>query len=240
MRSGLVASNLAISGRLEATALKIAAGSKVALIGPNGGGKTSLLRAIAGVEEASGDVELDGVELRRAGPRRAKLIGYMAASRDLAWPIPVRDVIALGNRAINPATVGDWIERFELGSLADRPSNQLSTGERARLLMARVLAGSPALLLLDEPLSNLDPYWVLRFLDAIDEAAANGAIVICALHDLAVVGRFDRALMLADGRIMADDAPGQIVGGTAFEKVFRVTAQDGGWRLRPADRRSSP
>lgn len=240
MTDGLIASNLAISCRLTPTDLAVTPGSKVALIGPNGGGKTSLLRAIAGVEEASGEARLNGVDLRLAGPRRAHLVGYMAASRDLAWRIPVRDVIALGNGVIDRAAVERWIERFELAPLADRPSDRLSTGERARLLMARVLAGSRALLLLDEPLSNLDPYWVLRFLDEIDQAAAGGATVICALHDLSVVDRFDRVLMLAGGRVVADGAPDKIVGAAAFVDVFRVTAGTGGWRLRPADPRSLP
>ena len=238
----LSARRLRIDGRLHSTDLELPGGTLVALVGPNGGGKTSLLRAIAGVEEAGGAVEVDGVALAEAGPRRAGMIGLMSASRDIGWPIPVRDVVTMGVARSDPDAIAHLLAEFELDGLAERPVSSLSTGERSRVLMARALAAKPRLLLLDEPLSNLDPYWVLRFLEAMRRHAAGGGAVLCALHDLSQLGRFDRALLIANGRIEADMAPAELVRSALFEGSFRIASDGrGGWRVRPPEgRRSSP
>ena len=225
----LEARGLAIAGRLAPTDLSVKSGQLVALVGPNGGGKTSLLRAIAGVEDASGDVRIEGTVIERRSP---KLMSLMAASRDIGWPIPVRDVVTLG--LPDEANVAALLERFELTEHASRPVNSLSTGERARVLMARAMAPQPRLLLLDEPLSNLDPYWVLHFLEAMRGEAQRGAAVLCALHDLSLIDRFDRVLMLAGGAVQFDGTPAQLLASPRFTEIFRVaSAPGGGWRLRP-------
>ena len=242
MSALLSAVGVTIGGRLQATDLDVAAGTMVALVGPNGGGKTSLLRAIAGVEEAGGQAAIDGADLAEAGRRRGALIGLMSASRDIGWPIPVRDVVTMGLLRADPLGIARLLEFFELDGLAERPVSSLSTGERSRVLMARALAANPRLLLLDEPMSNLDPYWVLRFVEAMRRHAAGGGAVLCALHDLALLDRFDRGLLIAGGRVIADMAPTELVDSPLFGETFRIAASgDGGWRVRPsADPRSSP
>ena len=205
----------------------------VALVGPNGGGKTSLLRAIARVEEASGKVWIDGEDidaLSEAG--RARLIAFLPASRDVAWPIPARDVIALGLGARDEQRIDELVELFELDTLAERPIDRLSTGERTRVLLARALASSPQLLLLDEPLSNLEPFWVLRLLEILRAFADRGAIVLVALHDLGKLDRFDRALLIYQGRVQQDGSPDGLIASTAFENSFRLRAMPGGWTIR--------
>ena len=174
----------------------------MALIGPNGSGKTSLLRALAGVEMSGGSVAIDGEELMSAPPRAAPAFAdFLPASRDLVWPIRARDVVALGLTRPDPQRVDRLLELLELGPFADRPANQLSTGERARVLLARALAPSPRLLLLDEPLSNLDPYWVLKTLELLRETVrATGCSAIVSLHDIDRVGAFDRVLLAERGR----------------------------------------
>jgi iron complex transport system ATP-binding protein len=157
---------VAIGGRLSPTSLEVCTGELVALLGPNGGGKTSLLRALAGIERTAGDVQLAGEPLHDVPPaRRQALLAFLPASRDIGWPIAARDVIALGAAHPDPAHIEDLIQLLELSPFADRPVNSLSTGERARVLLARALASRPKLLLLDEPLSNLDPYWVLKIVE---------------------------------------------------------------------------
>lgn len=232
---------LAIDGRLRPTTMTARAGERIALIGPNGGGKTSLLRAIAGVEGAIGAVSIDGELLPDRGARRSRLIGFMRASREIGWSIPVKDVLPLG-APIGEVRFGELVEAFELESLLDRPITELSTGERARVLMARAIAGSPRLLLLDEPLSNLDPYWVLRFLEQIDLQAAAGACIFCALHDLALLDRFDRAILIAGGEVAADDRASALVSSSALIEAFRVEPiGPGRWAIRlREDPRSSP
>ena len=230
---------VSLQPRLAPLDLASAGGECIALVGPNGGGKTSLLRALARVEQAGGRVCIDGENLGGAGEaRRRRLLSFLPASRDIAWPIAVRDVIALGGA--DRARVEQLIEVFALSALADRPISRLSTGERARVLLARALATPPRLLLLDEPLSNLDPYWVLRTLELLREQSDAGATVMVALHDLALAGRFDRLLLLSGGTLLADGAPAALE--DRLGALFGVeAAPQGGWRIRRAEGpRSSP
>ncbi|HEX6219271.1 MAG TPA: ABC transporter ATP-binding protein [Sphingomicrobium sp.] len=239
--TSLVARQVAISGRLQPTDLRVDGGELVALVGPNGGGKTSLLRALARIESALGEVIIDGEDVDLAPlPRRRQLLSYLPASRDVTWPIAVRDVIALGLDRPDLERVRELIDLMELGLLADRPVNRLSTGERARVLTARALAARPRVLALDEPLSNLDPYWVLRFLEMFRLAARSGQAVLVALHDLGQLRHFDRALLIAEGKVQMDEEPSRLVADELFEQLFRVRAAEGGWQIRRADRRSSP
>jgi iron complex transport system ATP-binding protein len=238
--TSLIAHNVGLPGRLAETNLEVRGGKLIALVGPNGGGKTSLLRALAGVEDATGHVEIDGEDVAALGEaRRRALLAFLPASRDLGWPIAARDVIALGLARRDGPRIDELVELFELQSLANRPVNSLSTGERSRVLMARALAARPRLLMLDEPFANLEPYWVIRLGEILREQAAAGAIVLVALHDLAQLDRFDRALLIADGAVQMDEAPADLMASERFERKFRIRATPAGWALRPADRQSS-
>ena len=171
----------------------------------------------------------------------ARLLGYMSASREIGWDIPVEDLVRLGPLAPDDECIDALMKRFELSALGARRASALSTGERTRALMVRVLACEPRLLLLDEPLSNLDPFWVLSFLDALRTQAGQGSAVLCALHDLSLLDRFDRVLLVAGGRLIADGPPAEIRLSAHFGESFRVEADGPDWRVRPpADRRSSP
>jgi iron complex transport system ATP-binding protein len=231
--TSLLARQVGIAGRLQPTDLDVSAGELVALVGPNGGGKTSLLRALARIESASGSVLVDGEDVDLAPiARRQQLLSFLPASRDVTWPIAARDVIALGLARRDEARIDELIGLLELSSLADRPVNRLSTGERARVLTARALATSPQILLLDEPLSNLDPYWVLRLIDILETAAQSGQAVLVALHDLAQLHHFHRALLIADGKAQMDEAPADLMASERFEQIFRIQAANGGWQIR--------
>jgi iron complex transport system ATP-binding protein len=238
----LEARGVAVGERLAPTDLTLAGGTLTALIGPNGSGKTSLLRALAGIERDSGSVRVEGEDICRALPsRRAKLLAFVPASRDLVWPIGARDLIALGQPRPDPVEIARLIETLELEPFADRPVTSLSTGERARVLIARALAARPTLLLLDEPLSNLDPYWVLRLVEILRQRVAAGATALVALHDLARVDDFDRVLLVDNGTVRLDGTPQAVLTSVALSAAFRIEAAASGWRIRrPADRRSSP
>ena len=239
--TSLVAHGVALDARLEPTDLTVRSGELVAVIGPNGGGKTSLLRALARVEHAAGRVEIDGEDIDQAPEaRRRRLLAFLPASRDIGWPIAARDVIALGLAVPDAERIDALLEWFELERLADRPVNRLSTGECARVLMARALAARPRVLLLDEPLSNLDPYWVVQFIEQFRSLASGGQMLLVAIHDLAVIERFDRVLLVANGRIQTDETPARLLASERFEEIFRICRTDVGWKIRPADRQSSP
>lgn len=239
----LKARGAALDRRLHSTDLDIAAGELVALIGPNGSGKTSLLRALAAVELTDGTIAIEGEDVVTAPPpRRPHLLTFLPASRELVWPIRVRDVIALGLAGPDSHRVEQLLDQLELQTLAERPANAISTGERARVLLARALAPSPRLLLLDEPLSNLDPYWVLRTLELLRETVRiSDCCAIVSLHDIDRVESFDRVLLTDLGKIVADLAPQEMLASTELARSFRIERDHGGWRIRPKEGpRSSP
>lgn len=238
----LQATGIALRDRLAPTDLAVDAGALVAVIGSNGSGKTSLLRALACIDESSGVVSVDGEAIRALSPgRRPHIVTYAPASRELAWPIAARDAIALGLPKPDPERIDDLIDLLELGTLSHRPVNQLSTGERARVLFARALAPRPRLLLLDEPLSNLDPYWVLRTLEILRNVVAAGATALVALHDIDRLPAFDRSLLMDGGAMRADLEPAEMLRSDEMSDAFRLERGANGWSVRPpVDRRSSP
>ena len=233
MTPALQAAAVWLEGRLAPTDLEIAEGQLFAVIGPNGSGKTSLLRGLADVERTSGEVRIAGEDLAAAPPgRRPQLATDLPASRDLAWPISARDVIALGLPRPDARRVDQLIELLELKQLASRPVDRLSTGERARVLFARALAPEPKVLLLDEPLSNLDPYWVLRLLEILREEVSRGTSALVALHDIDCVTAFDRALLIESGKVRADLSPDEMLRSSDLAEAFRIQPGPTGWLIR--------
>jgi iron complex transport system ATP-binding protein len=234
----LDARGLALAGRLQPADLAADLPALVAVVGPNGSGKTSLLHALAGIGPSSGDVRIEGIDPSSLAPEaRKRLLAYLPATRDVAWPVTARDLIALGGGRFE--TVASTLD---LEPLAGRRMHRLSTGERSRVLLARALAPRPKLLLLDEPAANLDPAWQLRLMAALRGCVADGQSVIAAFHDLDLAARHaDRMLVMDRGRIAADGPPAEVLAGQVIQEVFGIRREDGGWALvsPPEGRRSS-
>lgn len=228
----LRAEGLALPGRLQRTDLAIAEPALVCLVGRNGSGKTSLLHALARIGAPAGAVRIAGADPDALAPEaRKRLLAYLPAGRDIAWPLAARDVIALGLPA--GSAPDPLVGALEVEPLADRRVDRLSTGERSRVLLARALAPAPRLLLLDEPAANLDPAWQLRLMALLRSAVETRGIgVVAALHDLDLAARFaDRMVMMDGGRVAADAPPRALLGGPRLREVFGIRRGVEGWEL---------
>jgi iron complex transport system ATP-binding protein len=220
-------------------------GRVTAILGPNGAGKSTLVKAAAVlVDRSAGSVRLDTQDVATMDPRaRARAIGYLPQDATVHWNIVARDVVALGRlphlgahaapSSADQAAVERAIHDTETMDLAHRPVGELSGGERARVLLARVLAGEPRWLLADEPLASLDPSHQIDLLDRLRIYAAGGAGVAIVLHDLVQAQRAaDDALLIVDGRVVAFGPVGEVVTPDTLARVFgvRVASLDDGVR----------
>lgn len=235
----LAAQDLHLTGRLAGVSLALEPGQITAICGPNGAGKSSLLQCLAGLlEPEAGKVTLGGDALPALHPRtRAQAIGYLPQEGEVAWDVAVRSLVALGrlpHRDRGTAQVDAAIAALDLGDLADRPVSRLSGGERARALLARVLAGEPKWILADEPLAALDLAHQLALLRYLRGAADEGAGVVLVLHDLALaMNHADRVVVLNAGTKAADGAPEEALSAAIIEQVWRVPAR---WLGEPGAR----
>jgi iron complex transport system ATP-binding protein len=204
-------------------------GNVTGVIGPNGAGKTTLLRALAGVSSGPGTVMIDCKPVRP----HPRTLAWLPASRDAVWPMTASALVTLGlgpGAPPDPAAVEAALAACDAAHLATRAVNQLSTGERARVLLARALVARPAWLLLDEPIANLDPGHRLDVMALLAAEAARGAGIVLALHDLDLAARCDRLLLIDGGRLVADGPPGDVLADGQLAASFGVKRGPLGWQ----------
>jgi iron complex transport system ATP-binding protein len=230
--------HLARGGRavLAGVDFTVAAGQCVGLIGPNGAGKSSLLSVLAGLlEPASGHVTLDGTPLATV-PRqeRARRIGYLEQGAACHWPLSVERLVTLGRlphaspwggeSVTDRTAIARAMDQCEVSHLAARTVTQLSGGERARVMLARALAGEPALLLADEPAAGLDPHHQLQVMELLAGLVAAGTGMVVVLHDLALAARYCTHLVLLDevGQVAASGPPADLLADGVMERVYGV------------------
>ncbi len=216
----------------------------IGLIGPNGVGKTTLVRAVAGLIPFEGSVSLDGAPVSAMSPRaRARAISYLAQGAGSHWPLEVSRLVALGRlphlepfhraSAEDEAAIERAISLAGVHEFVGRDVLTLSGGERSRVLLARALAVEAPLMLVDEPVSALDPYHQLRIMEVLRAYAApnekgEGRMVVAVLHDLTLAARHcDRLILLDNGKVKADGAPEDVLTPHNLRETYRIEAMIG-------------
>lgn len=216
---------------IHETTLSIGPNECVGLIGPNGAGKTTLMRGALGLLPHDGRSSLAALPPKT----RAKHVAWLPQQREIAWPISVERVVALGRiphlphgKALRPedrTAVSESLHALNLTDFADRAATELSGGEQTRVLIARALAQQTQLLLADEPIAGLDPAHQIATMATFSKLAASGKSVIVSLHDLGLAARHcTRLLLLQEGRIVADGAPMTVLTADNMRDVFGISA----------------
>lgn len=236
--------NLSRGGKPILSDLNLAlhGGTLTALLGPNGAGKSSLLKCLTGELDYGGEIRLFGQPREQwQASILAHRLGVLPQSSSLNFPFLCEEVVRMGRLPHSePAARQHEIVRAAMAHcgvehLANRLYPGLSGGERQRVQFARVLAqiwqapntsGSPRLLLLDEPTSALDLKYQHQLLTLARALAARDTAVLVVLHDLNLAARYaDRLLMLADGKLMADGPPAEVLTPTLIQSLYDYPAE---------------
>lgn len=231
--------------------LALAQARWTSIVGPNGAGKSTLLKAIAGLLPCEGEVRLLGQPLSavtgRARARRMSWLGQGGAGEGSADDLMVFDVAMLGRlphqrwlatpSEADRAAVEHALRSTQAWEWRDRPLGHLSGGERQRVLLARALAVEADVLLMDEPLANLDPPHQADWIQTTRSLVASGRTVISVLHELNVALAADDMVLMAQGRVIHHGRCGEAATHSALESVFdrRVAVHSvaGHWMVIP-------
>lgn len=195
--------------------------SRITVIGPNGGGKSTLLQLINGlVEPTEGFVSVDGHDTVDHGRAVRQSAGFVFSSpaAQLVMPTPLEDVELSLRRTVRDssarrAAATQCLTELGIADLADRSSQELSSGQQQLVALATVLVLKPRILLLDEPTTLLDLINARRFIQQVEALGQRQKITtITATHDLDLAARADRTLLVQGGRIVADGPPERVIG----------------------------
>ena len=241
---------LALGSRevLHGIDLSIQAGRWTCVVGPNGAGKSTLLKAMAGLLPFAGQVLWQGRALQNIERReRALLLSWLGQGEAASLDLRVRDVVMLGRlphqdwlSAPTPqdhAMVEAALKATQAWEWRERNLGELSGGERQRVLLARAMAGNAPVMLMDEPLANLDPPHQVDWLEQVQCLKAQGTTVVSVLHEIGMALHADDVVVMDQGRVVHHGACDDLATHDAIESVFerriRILPVDGQWVVLP-------
>jgi ABC-type cobalamin/Fe3+-siderophores transport system ATPase subunit len=223
---------------LKGIDFEIKAGELVGLIGPNGAGKSTLLRLLTQVEPASsGEIQFDGKAIDQvSAEERAKRIGYLVQGARAHWPFSVEKTIGLGRipyqkwwqqaSSEDDAKVQQAMEITQTLAYRNRIVTTLSGGEHTLVMLARIIASEPQLILADEPVAALDPYHQLHVMEILRNHAREHRAAVVVLHDLSLAARFcDRVYLLNHGALHCSGTPGEVMNMENIASVYGVKSR---------------
>jgi ABC-2 type transport system ATP-binding protein len=216
---------------LDDLSLEVEAGTVTGLVGPSGGGKSTLMRAVVGVQiVAGGRITVLGVPA--GSPPLRSRVGYMTQSLSVYSDLSVRENLRYFARlyGVGQARIDELIESVALQDYADRVLQRLSGGQRARVSLAAALLGEPELLVLDEPTVGLDPLLRRDLWALFHRLADGGATLIVSSHVMDEAERCDTLLLLRDGRLIASGTPAELrarTGEQGLDAVFLRLVEEG-------------
>ena len=218
--------------------ITINAGDFVGLIGPNGAGKTSLLRMLANLQQPdSGLIQLNDTNLNDIDRKQlAQTLGYLEQGAPAHWPLRVRRLVELGRLPhLSPwrqltgkdkVIVDHAMAQAEVQHLSSRIISTLSGGERLRVLIARMFATEPNIVLADEPIAALDPYHQLHTMELFREHCDRGGSAVVVMHDLNMAARFcDRLMLLDQGTVACEGKVEQVLTEANLASVYSIRAR---------------
>ena len=219
---------------LKGLSFEVCAGEMLAVLGPNGSGKSTLLKTIVGIlSPSSGRVTIGGRDLATLSRREAaRLVGYVAQESTVRFPLTAMEFVLQGRfaqgRLVGFESDEDVreaaraMEMTETSPFESRIVSELSGGERQRVMLARALAGRPRLLVLDEPVANLDIAHQVKMLDLVSRViAAEGISAVVVTHELNLAAEFATAvLLLKAGEMVAVGQPADVLTEQRLRSVF--------------------
>jgi ABC-type cobalamin/Fe3+-siderophores transport system ATPase subunit len=224
---------------LNGISLELIPGQILGVIGPNGGGKTTLVRALSGILPLKGGhVWVDGQDLNRLSPaQRARKVAVVPQAVQLPPAFSAWETVLLGRTpylnwlgqvcARDEAIVRQAMQRTHTLELAERLVGELSGGEQQRLLLARALAQAAPILMLDEPTAHLDLQYQIGLLEEVRSLARQDKLaVLMVVHDLNLAARYaDRVALLVSGQLDAVGSPQEVLTPTRLSTVYHVPLQ---------------